>query len=65
MLFDGQPHAVGFVGAKDFDTSEAWKGIVWGFVSMIWTGIVFEISWLGWRRVHAVSKENGVYESTS
>ena len=65
MLFDGEPCAGGVVGAKDVDINEAWEGIFWGFVSLIWTERVFEIAWLGWRRVHTASEENGVYENTS
>ena len=65
MLFDGEPCAGCVVGAKDVDIDEAWEGIVWGLVSLIWTEMVFEISWSGWRRVHAASEENSVYDSTS
>ena len=64
MLFDREPCAGGVVGAKDVYIYEAWEGIVWGLVSFIWTEIVFDIAWSGWRRVHAASKENGVYEIT-
>ena len=64
VLFDREPCAGGVVGAEDVDIDEAWKEIVWGFVSLIWTEIVFEIDWSGWRRVHAPSEDNGVYKST-
>ena len=64
MLFYGEPCAGGVVGAKYVDTDEAWEGIVWGFVSLIWTEIVIENDWLGWRRVHTAYEENGVYEIT-
>ena len=64
-VFDGEPCAGGVVGAEDVEIDEAREGIVWGFVSLIWTEIVFEIAWSGWRRVHAASEENGVYEITS
>ena len=60
IVFDGEPCAGGVVGAKDVDINEAWEGIVWVFVSLIWTEIVFVIAWSGWRRVHAASEENGV-----
>ena len=65
MLFDGEPCAGGVVGAEDVDIDEAWEGNIWGFVLLIWTEIAFVIAWSGWRRVHAASDENGVYESTS
>ena len=64
MLFDREPCAGVVVGAEDVETNKAWEGIVWGFVSLIWKEIVFEIAWLGWRRVHAASEENGAYEIT-
>ena len=32
---------------------------------MIRTEIVFDIAWVGWRRVHAASEKNGVNEITS
>ena len=63
VLFDREPCVGGVVGSEDVYIDEAWEGIVWGFVSLIWTEIVFEIVWSGWRRVNATSKENGVYES--
>ena len=59
-VFDGEPCAGGVLGAKDVDIDEAWEVISWGFVSLFWTEIVFVIDWLGWRRVHANSEENGV-----
>ena len=62
MLFDVELCAGGVVGAEDVDIDEAWEGIFWGFVSLIWMEIVFEMAWLVWRRVHATSEENGVYE---
>ena len=65
MLFYGEPCVGGVVGAEYADINEACEGIVWGFVLLIWTEIVFGISWSGWRRVHAASEENGVYEITS
>ena len=37
VLFDGEPWADGVVGSEDVDIDEAWEGIVWGFVSLIWT----------------------------
>ena len=64
MLFDGEPCAGGVVGAGDVDINEAWEGIVWGFVLLIWAEIVLEIVWLGWRRVRPASEESGVYEIT-
>ena len=60
-----EPCSGGVIGAEDVDIDEAWEGIFWGFVSLIWTEIVFYISWSGWRRVHVASEENGVYEITS
>ena len=59
-VFDGEPCSGGVVGAKDVEIDEAWEGIIWGFVSLIWTEIVFVIARSGWRRVHAASEENGV-----
>ena len=59
-VFDGEPCAGGVVRAKYVDIDEAWEGIVWVFVSLIWTEIVFLIYRLGWRRVHAASEDNGV-----
>ena len=56
MLFDGEPCAGGVVGAGYVDIDEAWEWIVWGFFLLIWMEIVFEIAWLGWRHVHAVSE---------
>ena len=64
MLYGGEPFAGGVVGDEDVYIDEAWEWIVWGFVSLIWTEIVFEIDCSGWRRVHTASEENGVYEST-
>ena len=64
MLFDRETCAGFVVGAEDIDIDEAWEGIVWGFFSLIWTEILLEIAWLGWRRVHAASEENGVYDIT-
>ena len=65
VLFDGKPCAGGVGVDEDVDIDEAWERIVWGFVSLICTEIVFEVDCLGWRRVHTASEENGVYESTS
>ena len=65
MLFDGKPCAGGFVGAENVDIDESYEGIIWVFVSLIWTEIVFDTDCSGWRRVHAASEENGVYEITS
>ena len=45
---------------EDVDIDEAWEGIVWGFVSLIWKEILFVIARSGWRSVHAASEENGV-----
>ena len=59
-VFDREPCAGGFVGAEDVDIDEAWEGIVWGFVSLIWKEILFVIARSGWRSVHAASEENGV-----
>ena len=59
-VFGGETCAGGVVEVKDVDIDEAWEGIVWGFVSLIWTEIVFVISRLGWRRVHAASEEKGI-----
>ena len=59
-VFDGEPCAGGVVGSKYVDINEGWEGIVWGFVSLIWTEIVFVIAWSGWTRVHAASDENGL-----
>ena len=59
-VFGGEPCAGGVVGAEDVDINEAWEVTVWGFVSLIWTEIVFVIAWSGWTRVHAASDENGV-----
>ena len=64
-VFGGEPCAGGVVGSEDVDMDEAWEVIVWVFLSLIWTEIVFLIAWSGWRHVHAASDENGVYESTS
>ena len=57
-VFDGEPCAGGVVGSKDVDINEGWEGIVWGFVSLIWTEIVFVIARSGWKRIHAASEEN-------
>ena len=57
-----EPCAGGDVGAVDFDIDEACEGIIWGFVSLICTETVFDITWSGWRRVHAASEENCVNE---
>ena len=65
VLFVGKPCAGGVVGAEDIDINEAWEYYLGGFISLICTEIVFEFAWLGWRRVHAASEENGVYEITS
>ena len=59
-VFNWEPCAGGVVGAEDVEIDEAREGIVWGFVSLIWTDIVFVIDRSGWRRVHAASEENGV-----
>ena len=59
-VFGGEPCAGGVVEAEDFDIDEAWEVTVWGFVSFIWTEIVFVIAWSGWTRVHAASDDNGV-----
>ena len=59
-VFGGEQCAVGVVGAKDVEIDEACKVTVWGFVSLVWTEIVFVTAWSGWRRVHAASDENGV-----
>ena len=64
-MFEGEPCAAGVVGSKDVDIDEAWEVTVWGFVTLIWTEIVFVIAWLGWTSVQAASDENGLYESTS
>ena len=47
MLFDGETWGGGVVGAEDVDIDDAWEGIVWGLVLLIWKEIVFEIDWLG------------------
>ena len=60
-----EPCAGGDVGAVDSDIDEACEGIVWVFVSLIRTEIVFDIAWWGWRRVHTASEENGVNEISS
>ena len=62
-VFGGEPCAGGVVRAKIFDIDEAWEVIFWRFVSLIPTEIVFVIAWSGWRRVHAASDDNDVYES--
>ena len=59
-VFDGEPCAGGVVGDEDVEIDEAWEGIIWGFVLLIWTEIVFVIAWLRWRCFHAASEENGV-----
>ena len=59
-VFDGEPCAGGVVGDKDVEINEAWEVIVWGFVSLIWTKIVFVIARSGWRCFHTASEENGV-----
>ena len=59
-VFDREPCASGVVGAKDVEINEAWEGIVWGFVSFIWTEIVCVIDRSGRRLVHAAYEENGV-----
>ena len=64
VLFDGEPCAGAVVGTGDFDIYEACKGIVWGFVSLSQTEIVFNIACPGWRRVHNASDESGVNEIT-
>ena len=60
-MFGGEPCAVGVFGAEDVDINDYWEVTVWGFVSLVWTKIVFVIAWSGWTRVHAASDENGVY----
>ena len=65
VLFDGEPCSGGVFGVVDVDIDEACKGIVWGFVLLISTEILFDIAWLGCRRVHAASEENGVNEIAS
>ena len=62
VWFDGGPCAVGVVRAEDVDIDEACEGIFWGFVSLIWTEIVFDTAWSGWRRAHAASEDNCVNE---
>ena len=59
-MFGGKPCAVGVVGAKDVHINEAWEVTVWGFVFLVWTEIVFVISWSQWTRVHAGYDDNGV-----
>ena len=59
-MFGGEPCSVGVVGAKDVDINEAWEVTVWVFISLVWTDIVFVISWLGWTHVRATSGDNGV-----
>ena len=59
-MFRGEPFDVGVVGDEDVDINEAWEVTVWGFVSLVWTNIVFVIAWSGWTRVHAASDDNGV-----
>ena len=59
-VFDWEPCAGGVVGDEDVEIDEAWEGIIWGFVLLIWTEIVFVIARSGWRRVHTASEENGV-----
>ena len=59
-VFGGKPCAGGVVGAEDVDIDEAWEVTVWGFVLLVWTEIVFVISWSEWTRVHAGSDDNGV-----
>ena len=56
-VFDGEPCAGGVVETEDVNIDEAWEVIVWGFVSLIWTEIVFVIAWSGWRRIHTASEE--------
>ena len=48
------------MGAEDVDINETRERIVWGFVSLILTEIVFVTAWSGWTRFHAASDENGV-----
>ena len=59
-VFGGEPCDGGVVGAEDVDIDEAWEVTVWGFVSLIWTDVVFVISWSRWTRVHAASDESVV-----
>ena len=59
-MFGGEPSGVGVVGDEDVDIDEAWEVSFGVFVLLVWTEIVFVISWSGWRRVHAASDENGV-----
>ena len=44
----------------DVDTDKASDGKVGGVISLSRTEIVFEIGFLGYRRVYAASEENGV-----
>ena len=46
-VFGCEPCAGGVVGVEDVDIDEAWEVSVWGFVSLIWTEIVFVIAWSG------------------
>ena len=45
--YDGEPCAGGAVGSRDVDINEACEGLIWGFFSLIWTEILFDIAWLG------------------